>query len=158
MHKLFEELFVSAYVGVQLVVGFLNSLGVLKAGLGKGLGNKVTGALMARMPSGSLGTTAGGGRTARPWAMDQSLMTCTRCSCSRASREGGNVLLVGEAAMIKALLFMSVRVFERVLVWSWSASLWCSRLRGRGSYVGRLSLASVPCSLVSRVSSKASQG
>ena len=40
MHKLFEELFVSAYVGVQLVVGFLNSLGVLKAGLGKGAGKQ----------------------------------------------------------------------------------------------------------------------
>lgn len=36
MHKFFEKLFVPADVGVQLVVGPLDGLGVLEAGLGKG--------------------------------------------------------------------------------------------------------------------------
>jgi hypothetical protein len=58
--------------------------------LGKGLGKSVTGALMARIPLESLPATAGGGRTARPLAMVQSLMVSTSLSCSRASsRVGG---------------------------------------------------------------------
>lgn len=53
---------------------------------GNGLGKSVTGALMARMPAGS--STAG--RTASPFAIDQSLIVCTSLSFSRSSsRDGG---------------------------------------------------------------------
>ena len=46
----------------------------LKHERGKGLGNKVTGAVTARTPDGSVpwSTNAGDGRTASPLAIDQS--------------------------------------------------------------------------------------
>lgn len=62
-----------------------------KHDLGKGLGNRVTGAVVARIPRGSASveTTAGGGLTANPWAIDQSLIVASSWLDSAGVRAGG---------------------------------------------------------------------
>lgn len=58
---------------------------------GKGLGNNVTGTVVASIPRGSASadTIDVGGRTVKPLAMDQSLMVEASCSDSVIVRSGG---------------------------------------------------------------------
>ncbi len=58
---------------------------------GNGLGNKVTGAVVAKTPSGSVSVDMrdGGGLTAKPFAMVQSLIVAARCSHSASDKFGG---------------------------------------------------------------------
>jgi hypothetical protein len=62
-----------------------------KHACGKGLGNNVTGAVVAKTPRGSASaeTTDNGGLTVKPWATDQSLIVERSCSDSDGVRFGG---------------------------------------------------------------------